>query len=85
MSTVLRVYGLTLLALEVLRPVGHELSPPVEQVGPGVGGLDLVLDDVRQRRLDDLTRMVGLLGRPVPERGSEAMGHGRDPKVSGAS
>ncbi len=66
---------------QVRGPVVHELPPPVEQVGPGVGGLHLVLDDMRPRRLDDLTRMVGLLGRPVPERRTEAMGYSRDPKV----
>ena len=44
-------------------------------------GPELVADDVGERRLDDLARMVRLLGRPVPERRPEAMGHGRDVAV----
>ena len=43
----------------------HEPPPPLEQVRAGVGRLDRILDSVRQRRLDDLARMVRLLGRPV--------------------
>ena len=58
---------------EVLRPVIHEPPPTLEQVGTGIGGFNLVLDHVRQRRLDDLPRVVGLLGSPVPERGPEAV------------
>ena len=42
---------------------------------------DLVLDDVRQRRLNDLARVVRLLGRPIPEAGGEAVAHGGDPVV----
>ena len=40
------------------------------------GGLDLVLDHVSQRRLDDLPRVVGPLRRPVPERRPEVVGNG---------
>ena len=43
-------------------PIVHELLPPFEEVRTHVGGLDPVLDDVCQRRLDDLVRMVGRLG-----------------------
>ena len=43
---------------------------------PRVGGLYLVLDHVRQRRLDDLARVVRLLGRAVPEAGSETVRRG---------
>ena len=48
-------------AVEVLSPIVHE-PPPLEQVRPGVGRFDLVADDVGQRRLDDLARVVRLLG-----------------------
>ena len=51
---------------EIGRPVVHQPPPALKQVRPGVGRLDLVLDHVRQRRLDDLARVIGLLGRPVP-------------------
>ena len=57
----------------------HEPPPPLEQVRPRVGRLDRVADRVRQRRLDDLPRVVGLLGRPVPEAGKDA---GRQPQAS---
>ncbi len=56
------------LSGEVGFPVVHEPPSPLEQVRAGVGRLDLVLDDVSQRCLDDLPRVVRLLGRPVPER-----------------
>ena len=51
---------------------------PLEQVRPGVGRLDLVLDDVSQRRLDDFTRVIRFLGGPIPERRAEAVRHGGD-------
>ena len=35
--------------------------------GGGVHPIDLVPNDMRQRRLDDLARVIGLLGRRVPE------------------
>ena len=41
----------------------------VDQVRACVGRLDLVPDHVRQRRLDDLPRVVRLLRRPIPEAG----------------
>ena len=55
--------------VKVCRPVVHEPTPALEQVRPRVGRFDLVLNDMRQRRLDDLARVVGLLRRPVPGRG----------------
>ncbi len=64
---------------EIGFPVVHQSPPPLEQVRAGIGRLDLVMHDMGQRRLDDLARVVGLLGRPVPEAGPEAMGHGGDP------
>ena len=39
----------------------------------GVGRFNLVLDHVRERRLDDIARVVRLLGGPIPERRPEAM------------
>ncbi len=48
---------------EVVGPIVHEPTPTLEQVRAGVGRLHLVLDHMRQRRLDDLARMVRLLGR----------------------
>ena len=58
---------------QVVGPIVHEPTPMREQVRPGVGSLHLVLDHMRQRRLDDLARMVRLLGRPVPEQRAEAV------------
>ena len=63
---------------EVAGPIVHEPPPPLEQVRAGVGRLDRILDSVRQRRLDDFARMVRLLGRPVPEAGSESVRHAGD-------
>ena len=34
---------------KVGRPIVHEPPPALEQVGAGVGGFDLVLNDMRQR------------------------------------
>ena len=62
-------------------PVVHQPPPTLEQVGASVGRLGLVADHVRQRCLDHLPRVVGLLGRPVAERGPEAMRYGRDLQV----
>ena len=45
---------------QVLGPIVHETLPALEQVRPRVGGLHLVLDNMRQRRLDDLARMAGM-------------------------
>ena len=35
---------------------------PLEQVRAGIGSFDLILDHVRQRRLDDLARVIRLIG-----------------------
>ncbi len=64
-------------------PLPNEPPPTLEQVRPGVGRLDLVLDHVSQRGLDHFPRMVGFLGRPVPERRPEAVSDGGDPMVDG--
>ena len=40
--------------------------------------LNLVLHDMRQRSLDDLARMVRLLGHPVSKARPEAVRHGHD-------
>ena len=47
--------GVVPASAEVLRPVVHQPPPPLEQVRPGIGRLDRVADDVRQRRLDART------------------------------
>ena len=54
---------------QIVGPVVHQEAAAREQVGPRVGRLDRVSHLVGQRRLDDLARVVGLLGRPVPEAG----------------
>ena len=48
------------------RSVVHQPPPAPEQVRPRVGRLDLVLDQLRQRRLDNSARMIRL---PVRRRG----------------
>ena len=63
--------------VEVRFPIVHQ-PPPLEQVRSGIGGLDLVLDDVRQRRLHDFTRLIRFLGGPISERRPEAVRHGGD-------
>ena len=63
---------------QVRSPIVHEPPPPLEQVGPGIGHLDLVLDHVRERRLDDLAPMVRRLGRPVAKARPTAV-RGRSP------
>ena len=68
-----------LLARDILRPLVHEPPPPLEQVGAPVRSLNLVLDHVRQRRIDDLPQVIGLFRRPVPERLAEPVRHRRDP------
>ena len=52
---------------EVGPPVVHEPASALEQVRAHVRRLDLVLDHMGQRSLDDLARMIRLLGRPVPK------------------
>ena len=58
---------------QVTRPILHQDTPPLEQVRAGVGRLDLVPDYMRQGRLDHLSWMIRLLGRPVPETGAETV------------
>ena len=59
-----RLVGRSARSIQVRRPIVYQPLPTLEQVGTGVGGLDLVLDHMRQRRLDDLPRVVRLLCRP---------------------
>ena len=54
--------GGAVCVVEVRFPIVHQL-PPIEQVRSGIGGLDLVLDDGRQRRLHDFTRLCCDFGR----------------------
>ena len=70
------------MSTELGGPIVHQPPPTLEQVGACVNGLDLVLDHVRQRRLDDLARMVCLLRRPVPERRPEGVRHSGDAATS---
>ena len=69
------------LAGEVDGPMVHQESATLEQVRARVGRLDVVPDDVSQRGLNNLPRVVRFFGRPVPEAGSEAVRHGRDVQV----
>lgn len=62
----------------VHRPIVNEPPTARGQVRPRIGCLDLALDDVGDRRLDGLPRLVGLLGGPVRERRKEPMRHGGD-------
>ena len=50
-----------MIPLRRRRPPTRSSAAALEQVGPREGRLDLVLDDVRRRRLDDLSA-----GRPSP-------------------
>ena len=52
---------------------------------PRIGHLHLVLYNVRQHRLDDLARVVGLLGHPISKARPETVRHGRDPVIARAS
>jgi hypothetical protein len=51
----------------VCRPSIHKTTTLLEQISA-------VANHMRQRRLGDLARKIGALGRPVSKRGSEAMG-----------
>jgi hypothetical protein len=55
------------------RPFGHQQAALLEQIAASISGLDLAFDRVRQRHLDYVARVVRVLGRPIAERGSEAM------------
>ena len=55
----------------LVRPNLHEVAPPLEAVGTRAGHLGRDADGVREGGLDDLARMIGLLLRPVVERGAE--------------
>ena len=53
--------------------IGQKEGPSaLGQVGPGVNRFDLVLDDVHERRFDDLGRVISFLDRPVAEGRAEA-------------
>ena len=70
--------GLPACRVEVRRPVFDQPPSALEQVRSRVGRFDLVSDDVRQRRLDDLAP-VPSRPPPVPERRPEPMRNGWDP------
>jgi hypothetical protein len=59
------------------RPEVHELTALLQGVAAAIGELDLVADQVRERRFDHFAREVGLVAGPVAEAGAESMG--RDP------
>ncbi len=66
------------LAGQVVSPVVHEPAAALEEVRAPIRRLDLVTDHVREGCLDDVARMIRLLGRPIAERRPEAVRHGRD-------
>ena len=70
---------------EVLRPIVHQQPPPLEQIRPGVGRLHVVLDDVRQRPLNDLPRMVGRFPPSSPGTTTGSPGQRRRSRGTGAS
>src|SRR5258708_11189605 len=51
----------------------HESSALLEHVAALVGGFGLVVEDMGERRLDQLAWEVGALGRPGLERRAEAV------------
>ena len=55
----------------IRRPIGHDPTAALEQVGAHVGGLDRVPHDMGQGRLVALAGVVRLFGDPVPERRPE--------------
>ncbi len=67
------------------RPVVHPRPPPLEQVRPGAGSLDLVLDHVGERGLDEFARMIRFLGRPSPGTTTGSRAARRRPRAAGAS
>ena len=56
---------------QITRPVIHQDTPALEQVGAGIGRLDPVANHMRKGRLDHLPGIIRLFGRPVPEAGAE--------------
>ena len=56
----------------------YQPAPALEQVRTPIGCLNLVTDHMGQRSLDDLARMVRLLGHPVSKARPEAVRHGHD-------
>ena len=74
------------LHVEVRGPIVHQPAPPLEQVRAGIGGFDLILDHVPERRLDDLARVIrscarcartGGTGHPLCHKRSMNTGLGR--------
>ena len=54
------------VSAKIRGPVVYQQPTPLEQIGTGVGGLDLVLDDVSPRRLDELVAVARRRRRPRP-------------------
>lgn len=48
-------------------PLRHQLDAQLEQLCPPVGGLDVVANRVRQRRLQCLARVMGRLRTPIAD------------------
>ena len=63
-------------SVTVLLPVVHHPYAFLEQVAAPVSGFGLVADGVCECHLGHFVRVGCLLGRPVPERGTEPM-HGK--------
>ena len=63
---------------EVLRPRLHQCAALLEEIAARVGGLGLVPDHVRQRRLHDRVRGVGPLRGVVPEARPESVRDRKD-------
>ena len=79
-----RVAG-SVLDVQIGRPIVHEPPPTLEQIRPGIGRFDLVRDHVRERGLDDLARVIRVLGRPVAETRPEPMRYGNRLPSAGAA
>ena len=66
------------LGVKVRCPIVHQPPPPLEQVQTFVGGFDLVLDDMSQRRFDDLAPVDR--SAPPPSPGTTTGSHEERPR-----
>jgi hypothetical protein len=55
-------------------PPIHQATALLEQIAAPISGLHFVANHMRQRRLGDLARKIGALGRLITKRGAEAIG-----------
>ena len=60
----------------------HERPPPVEEVGPPIGGFHPVRVHMRKGELANLARHIGALRRPIPKGRPEPVRHRIDPHLS---